>query len=167
VGIRSPFMGRHFQGRKLSGGDHLSLLIEVNGPGGFFCEIARTLVLGKASGELLEGFNAVKAAQDHTLSLLRPGTTARTIAAAHDAYMISHGLPPELRLYAHSQGYDMVERPLIRRDETMTIAAGMHFAVHPGYETDSIFAVICDNYIVGHDGPAQCLHRTEKKLFEI
>ncbi len=167
VGIRSPFMGRHFQGRKLSGGDHLSLLIEVNGPGGFFCEIARTLVLGKASGELLEGFNAVKAAQDHTLSLLRPGTTARTIAAAHDAYMISHGLPPELRLYAHSQGYDMVERPLIRRDETMTIAAGMHFAVHPGYESDSIFAVICDNYIVGRDGPGQCLHRTEKKLFEI
>jgi Xaa-Pro aminopeptidase len=167
VGIRSPFMGRHFQGRKLSGGDHLSLLIEVNGPGGFFCEIARTLVLGKASAELLEGFDAVKAAQDHTLSLLQPGTTARTIAAAHDAYMVSHGLPPELRLYAHGQGYDMVERPLIRRDETMTISPGMHFAVHPGYETDSIFAVICDNYIVGPDGPGQCLHRTEKKLFEI
>jgi Xaa-Pro aminopeptidase len=167
VGIRSPFMGRHFQGRTLSGGDHLSLLIEVNGPGGFFCEIARTLVLGKASTELLEGFDAVKAAQDYTLSLLRPGMTARYVAAAHDAYMVSHGLPPELRLYAHGQGYDMVERPLIRRDETMTIAAGMHFAVHPGYETDSIFAVICDNYIVGPDGPGQCLHRTEKKLFEI
>jgi len=72
-----------------------------------------------------------------------------------------------MRLYAHSQGYDMVERPLIRRDETMTIAAGMYFTVHPGYETDSIFAVICDNYIVGPNGPGQCLHRTEKKLFEI
>jgi Xaa-Pro aminopeptidase len=167
VGIRSSFMGRHFQGRKLSGGDHLSLLIEVNGLGGLFCEIARTLVLGKASAELLEGFDAVKAAQGHTLSLLRPGTTARAIASAHDAYMVSHGLPPELRLYAHGQGYDMVERPLIRRDETMTISAGMHFAVHPGYETDSVFAVICDNYIVGPDGPGQCLHRTEKRLFEI
>jgi hypothetical protein len=39
--------------------------------------------------------------------------------------------------------------------------------VHPGYETDSVFAVICDNYIVGPDGPGQCLHRTEKRLFEI
>jgi Xaa-Pro aminopeptidase len=167
VGIRSPFMGRHFQGRTLAAGDHLSLLIEVNGPGGFFCEIARTLVLGKASSELREGFGAVKAAQDHTLSLLRPGATARAIAAAHDAYMVSQGLPPEIRLYAHSQGYDMVERPLIRRDETMTIAPGMNFAVHPGYETDAIFAVICDNYIIGPDGPGHCLHRTEKKIFEI
>ncbi|XSC47354.1 M24 family metallopeptidase [Bradyrhizobium sp. RDT10] len=76
VGVRSPFMGRHFQGRTLAAGDHLSLLIEVNGPGGFFCEIARTLVLGKASTELLDGFAAVKAAQDHTLSLLKPGVTA-------------------------------------------------------------------------------------------
>jgi Xaa-Pro aminopeptidase len=167
VGIRSPFMGRHFQGRTLAAGDHLSLLIEVNGPGGFFCEIARTLVLGKASTELRDGFSAVKAAQDYTLSLLRPGATARAIAAAHDAYMIAHGLPPEIRLYAHSQGYDMVERPLIRRDETMIIAGGMHFAVHPGYETDSIFAVICDNYIVGEDGPGPCLHKTKKKIFEV
>jgi Xaa-Pro aminopeptidase len=167
VGIRSPFMGRHFQGRMLTAGDHLSLLIEVNGPGGFFCEIARTLVLGKASTELLQGFAAVRAAQDHTLSLLKPGVAAREIAAAHDAYMVGRGLPPENRLYAHSQGYDMVERPLIRRDETMTIAAGMHFAVHPGYETDTIFAVICDNYLIGADGPGPCLHGTEKKVFEL
>ena len=167
VGIRSPFMGRHFQGRKLSAGDHLSLLIEVNGPGGFFCEIARTLVLGKASSELLEGFAAVKAAQDHTLSLLKPGVSAREVAAAHDRYMMSRGLPPEIRLYAHSQGYDMVERPLIRHDEAMMIEADMNLAVHPGYETDSIFAVICDNYLIGPDGPGQCLHRTEKKVFEL
>ncbi|MGY8631962.1 M24 family metallopeptidase [Bradyrhizobium sp. 14AA] len=167
VGIRSPFMGRHFQGRTLAQGDHLSLLIEVNGPGGFFCEIARTLVLGKASAGLLEGFAAVKAAQDHTLSRLKPGTKASDIAAAHGDYMTGRGLPPEIRLYSHSQGYDMVERPLIRRDETMTIAAGMHLAVHPGYETDSIFAVICDNYLIGADGPGPCLHRTEKKIFEL
>ncbi len=63
--------------------------------------------------------------------------------------MRSRGLPPELRLYAHGQGYDLVERPLIRADETMTIEENMNFAVHPGYETPSIFAVICDNYLIG------------------
>ena len=167
VGIRSPFMGRHFQGRNLEKGDHLSLLIEVNGPGGFYCEIARTLVLGKASAELLDGFAAVKAAQDHTLSNLKPGVLAKDVAAQHDAYMKSRGLPPEIRLYAHSQGYDMVERPMIRRDETMVIAENMNLAVHPGYETDSIFAVICDNYVIGPNGPGECLHRTEKKILEV
>jgi Xaa-Pro aminopeptidase len=81
--------------------------------------------------------------------------------------MTQRGLPPELRLYAHGQGYDMVERPLIRSDETMPIAANMNFAVHPGYETPSIFAVICDNYIVGENGPGECLHKTAKQVFEL
>ena len=81
--------------------------------------------------------------------------------------MQRHGLPPETRLYAHGQGYDMVERPLIRQDETMPLAEGMCLAVHPGYETDALFAVICDNYMVEGEGPGPCLHRTEKRLFEV
>ena len=61
----------------------------------------------------------------------------------------------------------MVERPLLRRDETMALAAGMNLSVHPGYETPSLFAVICDNYVMGEAGPGECLHRTEKKIFDI
>jgi Xaa-Pro aminopeptidase len=81
--------------------------------------------------------------------------------------MEKRGLPPELRLYAHGQGYNMVERPLIRSDETMAIEAGMNLAVHPGFETPSIFAVICDNYLVEDDGPSACLHATPKRIFEV
>ncbi len=167
LGERSPFAPRYMQGRRLRKGDHLSLLIENNGPGGFYTEIARTIVLGKASNELIDGFEAVKEAQAHTLGLIKPGASCRDIAAAHDEFMQRRGLPPELRLYAHGQGYDMVERPLIRRDETMTLAAGMCLAVHPGYETPSIFAVICDNYMVEESGPGECLHRTPKQIFEV
>lgn len=167
VGIRSSFAPRYMQGRTLKAGDHLSLLIEVNGPGGMYTEIARTIVLGKASNELLDGFAAVREAQTHTLSLIKPGVKASDVAAAHDAYMTQRGMPAELRLYAHGQGYDMVERPLIRRDENMTFEAGMNLAVHPGYETPSIFAVICDNYMVEPNGPGECLHKTAKQVFEV
>ena len=167
LGKASVFVGRHLQGRRLSIGDHLSLLIEINGPAGFYTEIARTIVLGRASSELLDGFAAVREAQQATLRLVVPGASCRDIAQAHDKYMWSRGLPTELRLYAHGQGYDMVERPLIRRDETMTIARGMCLAVHPGYETPSLFAVICDNYLIGDTGPGECLHRTEKRVFEV
>lgn len=167
LGQRSAFAGRHFQGRTLEREDHLSLLIEVNGAGGFYTELARTVVLGKASSELLDGFAAVHEAQNATLRHMRPGVAAGTIAAAHDSFMHSLGLPQERRLYSHGQGYDMVERPLIRRDETMLLRAGTCLAVHPGYETDSMFAVICDNYMIGASGPGECLHRTEKKIFEV
>jgi len=167
LGIRSPFVPRYMQGRTLQKGDHLSLLIEINGPGGFYTEIARTVVLGKASAELKDGFAAVKAAQDYSLSIMKPGTPARDVFASHNAYMARNGMPSETRLYAHGQGYDMVERPLIRADDDMTLQEGMCVAVHPGYETPSLFAVICDNYIIEADGPGECLHRTEKRLFEI
>jgi Xaa-Pro aminopeptidase len=166
VGVRSPFVPRFMQGRTLCRGDHLSLLIEINGPGGFYTEIGRTIVLGKASTELKEACEAMREAQGYTLSLLKPGTSCREIHLAHNDYMTQRGLPPELRLYAHGQGYDMVERPLIRSDETMTVEAGMNLAVHPGYETDSLFAVICDNYLVGPDGVGECLHKTPKQIFE-
>lgn len=167
LGVRSGFVGRHLQGRTLEAGDCFPLLIENNGPGGFYTEIARTMVLGRASAEIRDGFEIVRAAQEHTLGLMKPGTPCRDIAAAHDAYMARHGLPPETRLYSHGQGYDMVERPLVRRDETMALLEGMCLSVHPGYETPSLFAVICDNYLIGAAGPGECLHQTKKQVFEV
>jgi Xaa-Pro aminopeptidase len=167
LGQASRFVDRHMQGRVLRQGEHFSLLIENSGPGGFYTEIARTIVLGKASNELIDGFESMKEAQAHTLGLLKPGTACAEVAAKHDDYMRRHGLPPELRLYAHGQGYDLVERPLIRADETMAIEETMNLAAHPGYETPSIFAVICDNYLIGPDGPGECLHKTPKQVFEV
>jgi Xaa-Pro aminopeptidase len=167
VGIRSPFVPRYMQGRRLEKGDHLSLLIEINGAGGFYTEIARTVVLGKASSQLKDAFASVKAAQDYSLSIMKPGTKVSDIFASHNQYMAKNGLPAETRLYAHGQGYDMVERPLIRQDDDMTLQEGMCFAVHPGYETPALFAVICDNYMIEASGPGECLHKTRKMLFEI
>lgn len=167
LGIRSPFVPRYMQGRTLEKGDHLSLLVEINGPGGFYTEMARTLVLGKASSELKDGFAAVKAAQEYSLGLMKPGTPVKEIFEKHNAYMTRNGMPAESRLYAHGQGYDMVERPLIRQDDDITLQQGMCLAVHPGYETPSLFAVICDNYLIEAHGPGNCLHRTAKTLFEI
>jgi Xaa-Pro aminopeptidase len=124
-------------------------------------------VLGKASNELIDGFEAMREAQDYTLSLMKPGASCRDIANAHDAYMKQRGYPPEIRLYAHSQGYDMVERPMLRADETMALQAGMNFAVHPAYENSSMWMTICDNYMVEANGVGECLHRTEKLIFEV
>jgi len=167
MGQASRFAPRHFQTRTLEPGDHMSMLIEINGPGGVYLEIARTMVLGRADDYLLQAFETVKAAQDHSLSLMKPGAAPAAIAAAHDAWMVARDLPPETRLYAHGQGYEMVERPLIRRDETMPLAEGMLLAVHPGYDDGRVFAVICDNYMIEADGPGACLHKTDKTIFEL
>jgi len=167
LGQASRFIDRHLQARTLKPGEHFTLLIENNGPGGFYTEIARTIVLGKASNELIDGFESMKEAQAHTLRLLKPGASCADVARSHDDYMRGRGLPAELRLYCHGQGYDLVERPLVRADETMNIDEHMNLAVHPGYETPSIFAVICDNYFIEAGGPGACLHKTPKQVFEV
>lgn len=76
-------------------------------------------------------------------------------------------MPEERRLHCHGQGYDMVERPLVRQDETMAIAADMCMVVHPGVKTARQFMAIVDNYLIGSDGPGECLHRSPKAIIEI
>ena len=91
LGKPSFLMGRHFQDRTLQKGDHLTFLVEVNGPGGYFTEVGRTIVLGKASQELKDNF----AATDRGAGLFGEPAQARRvcreIAKAHDDFMKSQG----------------------------------------------------------------------------
>jgi len=44
------------QNRVIQDGDQFQLLIETNGPGGFFTELGRTGVFGKPTPEMLDEF---------------------------------------------------------------------------------------------------------------
>ncbi len=167
LGEPAVLRGRHYQGRTMQQGDYMTLLIENNGPGGHYAELARTFVLGKASQELKDGFAVVVDAQKHTVKNLKIGARPAEIYASHNDYMKSRGAPPELRLYGHSQGYDLVERPLLRDDETMPLAANMNMAVHPGFFKPTNFAFICDNFLIKEDGSVEHLHKSEQKIWEL
>jgi Xaa-Pro aminopeptidase len=106
-------------------------------------------------------------AQKHTAAKLKPGTSCADIYASHNAFMQSRGAPPEQRLYGHSQGYDMVERPLLRPDEPMRLAADMCMAVHPGFPTKTNFVFICDNFLIHPDGSVEHMHKAEQKIYEV
>jgi Xaa-Pro aminopeptidase len=167
LGRPAILRGRHFQDRVLQKGDYITLLIENNGRGGYYTELARTMVLGKASAELRDAFAVVCAAQQHTVKNLKPGAACADIYAAHNAFMQRHGAPPEQRLYGHSQGYDMVERPLLRDDETIPIAADMCVAVHPGFPTKTNFVFICDNFLIHRGGAVEPMHKAEQRIYEV
>lgn len=158
------FRPPHLRGRTTEPGDSFALLIETNGPSGFYTEIARMFVLGTATRSQREAVVRAVAAQRHTVTMLLPGTSASSIAAEHDRYMDGEDLPRETRLYAHGQGHDMVERPLIRFDETMTVETDMNIVVHPGYVTDEVNALICDNFRVGPETVR--LHQTPQDILE-
>lgn len=166
-GQAASFRPRSMQGRSLQSGDVFSLLIENNGAGGYYTELSRIFVLGRAPQVLRDAQAAVVDAQAFALSLLKPGASCREIYAQHNAYLRKQGLAEERRLSVHGMGYDMVERPLIRDDEDMCIEEHMAIVCHPGILNEQMFVHNTDIYLIETHGPSECLHRTPKQLFEL
>src|SRR5215470_3529378 len=157
--VPSAFSQRHYQNRVIEDGDVVALLVEDSGPGGMYAELGRTCVVGKASAELKDEFAFAVAARKFNLGLLKPGTPCADIFAAYNDFMRKNGRPEERRLHCHGQGYDLVERPLIRSDEPMTISEHMNMVVHPTYIRGHVMSWVCDNYLIELNGPSERLHR--------
>jgi Xaa-Pro aminopeptidase len=163
----SQFSQRHYQNRVIAQGDVVALLVEDSGPGGMYAELGRTAVVGKASAELKDEFAFALEARKFNLGLLKPGTPCADIFAAYNAFMRKNGRPEERRLHCHGQGYDLVERPLIRSDEPMTIEKDMNIVVHPTYIRGHVLSWVCDNYLIEADGPSERLHLFPEAITEL
>lgn len=166
IGTAPLQANRHFQSRIIQHGDQLSLLVESNGAGGFYTELGRTCVLGKASQEMKDEFAFVLEARKFTLGLLKPGASCKDIWDAYNEFMKKNGRPEEKRLYCHGQGYDMVERPLVRFDEPMKLKANMVVSCHPTYALAGSFNWACDNFLITDRGPER-LHQFPEIITEI
>jgi Xaa-Pro aminopeptidase len=99
--------------------------------------------------------------------MLKPGASCKDVWDANSAFLEKKGYFPERRLYAHGQGYDLVERPLIRDDEPMKIAEGMNLTVHPNAIRQTVWAGVTDNYFVTKGGVGECIHKTPKEIIVI
>ncbi len=167
LGKPVPMQKRHFQNRTVREGDQFTLMIEVNGPGGMYAEMGRVFFLGKVPSELQEAYELCKETQKVTLKLLKPGADPGEIWRANNEFLLKKGQLPETRLYAHGQGYDLVERPAIRDDEPMKLKPRMNITVHPIIGSDRVWVWVCDNYLITDSGVSPCLHKTLQEIFEV
>jgi Xaa-Pro aminopeptidase len=167
VGTPVPMQKRHFQNRVVREGDQFSLMIEVNGPGGMYGEIGRTFFVGKVPASLHDANELCKETQKVTINLLKPGADPGDIWRANNEYLTGKGQLPETRLYAHGQGYDLVERPAIRDDEPMILKTGMNITVHPIIGSPTIWLWVCDNHLITGSGVCERLHKVSQEIFEV
>ncbi len=169
IGLQPTKFGqRHMQNRTIQKGDAIALLVEDSGPGGMFTELGRTCVVGmKVPQQMKDELEFVKESRKMTLDMLKPGTPCKDIWEAFNAFMRKNGRPEEARLYCHGQGYDLVERPLIRSDETWTIQKDMNIVVHPTYAYAGYINWLCDNYIIGGNGPGDRIHQYPEQIDEV
>lgn len=159
-----PYSSIHAMNRRLEKGDQIGILIEATDPAGYYTHLHRIACIGSATDELLAAFEDAKAAQKVTLDLIKPGANAEELMKANNDFLLSRGYPKENRLYAHGQGYDLVERPSFQPGEKMKIKAGMNIAPHPVVAAKGATAIVCDNYIVGENGVGECLHAFPKEI---
>ena len=168
LGKPSKFANRHLQNRVIQSGDQIALLVEDNGPGGMYTELGRSCVVGaKVPQAMKDELAFCKESRKLTLDLLKPGTPCKDIWDAFNAFMRKNGRPMEARLYCHGQGYDLVERPLVRNDEPMTIEKDMNIVVHPTYIHAGYLNWLCDNYLIGGNGPGDRLHQFPEEVIEV
>jgi Xaa-Pro aminopeptidase len=167
LGKPVPMQKRHFQNRELREGDQFTLMIEVNGPGGMYAEMGRVFFVGKVPSELQEAHELCKETQKVTLKLLKPGADPAEIWRANNEFLVKKKQLPETRLYAHGQGYDLVERPAIRDDEPMKLEKRMNITVHPIIGSDRVWVWLCDNYLITEKGTLEPLHKMPQEIFSV
>jgi Xaa-Pro aminopeptidase len=168
LGQPSRFGNRHMQNRVIQKGDQFVLLVEDNGPGGMYTELGRSCVVGaKVPQAMKDELAFCIESRKVTLDLLKPGTPSKAVWDGFNAFMRKNGRPMENRLYCHGQGYDLVERPLVRSDEPMTIEKDMNIVVHPTYIHAGYLNWLCDNYLIGGNGPGDRLHQFPEEITEV
>ncbi len=166
-GVPATPQKRHYQNRTIREGDQFTLMIEVNGPGGMYAEMGRCFFLGKVPAELYDANELCKETQWNTVKMLKPGADCGDIWRANNEFLVNRGQMPETRLYAHGQGYDLVERPAIRDDEPMKLKAGMNITVHPTIGSSRLWVSMWDNWLITETGVSDRLHKTPQDIFSI
>ena len=166
-GIPATPQKRHYQNRMVREGDQFTLMIEVNGPGSMYGEMGRCFFLGEVPAELYDAHEICKEAQRNTVNLLKPGADPGDIWRANNEFLVNKGQAPETRLYAHGQGYDLVERPCIRDDEPMKLKPNMNITVHPTIGTSRLWVSVWDNWLITETGVSERLHKTPQEIFSL
>lgn len=155
-----------FQNRRIEKGDTFFAMIEVNGPGGMYGELARTWCLGEPNQKLLDYWDIALEGQKLIARLSKPGVECADILTDYNEYLAEKGFPPEGRLLAHGQGYDLVERPAYRPEEKMVLQMDMNIAIHPIVMNENTYAFCCDNFRIEEEG-ARLLHKTPQEIIVI
>jgi Xaa-Pro aminopeptidase len=170
AGTAVHFQPLHFQNRIIQEGDQITVLMETNGPGGYYTEIMRCFMVGRKPSQALQDAHGIAVeTQKMTVNRLKPGVDPKELWDMTNDFLQKKGYLPNVRLYAHGQGLSLVERPLIWYKETWKLKAGMNLTVHPytRVASQTVSACICDNWMIGEDGPGLCLHKTPKEIIVI
>jgi Xaa-Pro dipeptidase len=139
---------------------------------GYFAQICRTLVVGKATEAQRRAFGVYVEALEAGIAAVRPGVRAADVARAENDVFRKHGLGEYTtsqwtRVRGHGMGLFADSKPHILEDVDTVLEPGMALIVHPNtYHPEVGYIVLGDAVVVTESG-AEVLCKTPRELFEV
>jgi len=139
---------------------------------GYFSQICRTLVLGRASDTQKKAFAVYYEAMEAGIAAVKPGVTAADIARAENDVFRRHGLGDYVtskytRVRGHGLGLMCDLKPNILEDIDTVLTPGMTIIVHPNtYHPEAGYIVLGDMVVITETG-CERLTKTPATLFEM
>ena len=139
---------------------------------GYFVQICRTLVVGKASDAQRRAFDVFRAALEAGIAAVRPGATAADVARAENDVFRKHGLGEYTtskwtRVRGHGLGLFCDSKPHLLEDVDTPLVPGMALIVHPNTYHPEVGYIVLGDAVVVTDAGAEVLCRTPRELFEV
>jgi hypothetical protein len=155
------------QNRTIKKGDTLALLVEDSGPGAMFTELGRTCVLGKVPQAMKDELEFVKESRKLTLDMLKPGTPLQGYLGGIQR-VHAQERPPR-------GGAALLPRPGLRSGRAAADPQRRALDHPEGHEhrrasdlrARGYLNWLCDNYIIGGNGPGDRIHQFPEEIVEI
>jgi Xaa-Pro aminopeptidase len=118
----------------------------------------------KPSQELQDAHGVAMEVQKMNVERTVPGVDPKELWDMTNDFLKKKGYAQNLRLYAHGQGLSLVERPVLRYNEPWKLRPGMNIAVHPRAVTKTVWASVCENWVIGEKDAGPCLHKSPQEI---
>ncbi len=139
---------------------------------GYYAQICRTLVVGKATDAQRRAFSVYVEALEAGIAAVRPGVRAGDVARAENDVFRKYGLGEYTtsqwtRVRGHGMGLFADSKPHILEDVDTVLEPGMTLIVHPNtYHPEAGYIVLGDAVVVTGNG-VEVLCKTPRELFEV
>ncbi|HEY6993474.1 MAG TPA: Xaa-Pro peptidase family protein [Xanthobacteraceae bacterium] len=139
---------------------------------GYFVQICRTLVAGKASAAQRRAFDVFRQALEAGVAAVRPGATAADVARAENDVFRKYGLGDYVtskwtRVRGHGLGLFCDSKPHLLEDVDTPLVPGMALIVHPNTYHPEVGYIVLGDAVVVTDRGVEVLCKTPRELFEV
>lgn len=146
-----------------------SIVIDFGGMYQGYCsDMTRTVMLGKATEEYREVYEAVKGANMRAIEAVKPGMKASEIDAAARSYITGKGYGDYfIHRTGHGIGMEVHEEPYISNISNTVLQPGMVFSIEPGIYLPGKFGVRIEDLVMVTETGVEVLNKFSKELIEI